>query len=145
MENSEFKPVKLRLKIDLVSYPARAEGLVNRIIIIIIIINRFFPLVFCVRVLIFPLVFCVEVLIFSLVFSVGVLTAAPMKTAKNLMVIVKTRSEQWRKWNIDCSYRFQRRGKYTCLNLSAYVGADSCVCVCVCVCNKLIMMLNIDR
>ena len=29
LENSEFKPVKLRLKIDLVSYPARAEGLVN--------------------------------------------------------------------------------------------------------------------
>ena len=28
-ENSEFKPVKLRLKIDHVSYPARAEGLVN--------------------------------------------------------------------------------------------------------------------
>ena len=28
-ENSEFKPVKLRLKIDLVSYPARVEGLVN--------------------------------------------------------------------------------------------------------------------
>ena len=27
MENSEFKPVKLHLKIDLVSYPARAEGL----------------------------------------------------------------------------------------------------------------------
>ena len=26
-ENSELKPVKLRLKIDLVSYPARAEGL----------------------------------------------------------------------------------------------------------------------
>ena len=26
---SEFKPVKLRLKIDLVSYIARAEGLVN--------------------------------------------------------------------------------------------------------------------
>ena len=26
-ENSEFKPVKLRLKIDLVSYPARAEGM----------------------------------------------------------------------------------------------------------------------
>ena len=26
-ENSEFKPVKLRLKIDLMSYPARAEGL----------------------------------------------------------------------------------------------------------------------
>ena len=25
--NSEFKPVKLRLKTDLVSYPARAEGL----------------------------------------------------------------------------------------------------------------------
>ena len=30
-ENSEFKPVKLRLKTDLVSYPARAEGLVNSI------------------------------------------------------------------------------------------------------------------
>ena len=30
-ENSEFKPVKPRLQIDLVSYPARAEGLVNRI------------------------------------------------------------------------------------------------------------------
>ena len=29
--NSEFKPVKLHLKIDLVSYPARAEGLVNSI------------------------------------------------------------------------------------------------------------------
>ena len=29
MENSEFKPVKLHLKIDLVSYPAWAEGLVN--------------------------------------------------------------------------------------------------------------------
>ena len=28
-ENSEFKPVKLCLKNDLVSYPARAEGLVN--------------------------------------------------------------------------------------------------------------------
>ena len=28
-ENSEFKPVKLRLKIHLVSYPARVEGLVN--------------------------------------------------------------------------------------------------------------------
>ena len=26
-ENSDFKPVKLRLKFDLVSYPARAEGL----------------------------------------------------------------------------------------------------------------------
>ena len=26
-EKSEFKPVKLCLKIDLVSYPARAEGL----------------------------------------------------------------------------------------------------------------------
>ena len=26
-ENSGFKPVKLRLKIDLVSYPTRAEGL----------------------------------------------------------------------------------------------------------------------
>ena len=32
-ENSEFKPVKLCLKIDLVSYPARAEGLVNIIMI----------------------------------------------------------------------------------------------------------------
>ena len=30
-KNSEFKPVKLRLKIDLVSYPSRAEGLVNMI------------------------------------------------------------------------------------------------------------------
>ena len=28
-ENTEFKPAKLRLKIDLVSYHARAEGLVN--------------------------------------------------------------------------------------------------------------------
>ena len=28
---SEFKPVKLRLKIDLVSYPTRAEGLVNMV------------------------------------------------------------------------------------------------------------------
>ena len=27
--NSEFKPVKLRYKIDLVSYPARAVGVVN--------------------------------------------------------------------------------------------------------------------
>ena len=27
--NPIIKPVKLRLKIDLVSYPARAEGLVN--------------------------------------------------------------------------------------------------------------------
>ena len=32
MENSEFKPVKLRLKIDLVSHPTRAEGLVNMIV-----------------------------------------------------------------------------------------------------------------
>ena len=30
-DNSEFKPVKLRLKIDLVLYPARAEGSVNMI------------------------------------------------------------------------------------------------------------------
>ena len=30
-EYSEFKPVKLCLKIDLVSYPARAEGLVNMV------------------------------------------------------------------------------------------------------------------
>ena len=30
-ENSEFKSVKLRLKIGFVSYPARAEGQVNRI------------------------------------------------------------------------------------------------------------------
>ena len=28
-ENSEFKPVKVRLKINLVPYTARAEGLVN--------------------------------------------------------------------------------------------------------------------
>ena len=33
-ENSEFKPVKLCLKIDVVSYPARVEGLVNRIYIL---------------------------------------------------------------------------------------------------------------
>ena len=30
-ENSDFKPIKLRLKIDLVSYPARPEGLVNMV------------------------------------------------------------------------------------------------------------------
>ena len=30
-ENSEFKPVKFRLKFDLVSYPVRAEGLVSMI------------------------------------------------------------------------------------------------------------------
>ena len=30
-ENSEFKSVKLRLKIDLVSYPARADRQVNMI------------------------------------------------------------------------------------------------------------------
>ena len=29
--NSEFKPVKLCLKIDIVSYPARAEGLINMV------------------------------------------------------------------------------------------------------------------
>ena len=40
MENSEFKPVKLHLKINLGSYLAQAEGLVNRIIIILIIIIR---------------------------------------------------------------------------------------------------------
>ena len=28
-EYSEFKPVQVRLKIDLVSHPARAEGLIN--------------------------------------------------------------------------------------------------------------------
>ena len=28
-ENSEFKPVKLRLKFELVSYPGRAKGSVN--------------------------------------------------------------------------------------------------------------------
>ena len=28
-ENCEFKPVRLCLKIDLVSYPAQADGLVN--------------------------------------------------------------------------------------------------------------------
>ena len=32
-ENSEFKPVKLRFKIDLMSYPARVEGLVNMIMV----------------------------------------------------------------------------------------------------------------
>ena len=30
-ENCEFKPVKIRLKIDLVSYPAKAEVLVNMV------------------------------------------------------------------------------------------------------------------
>ena len=30
-ENSEVKPVKLRLKINFVGYPARAEGFVNMI------------------------------------------------------------------------------------------------------------------
>ena len=33
-EYSEFKPVKPRLKIDLVSYPTRAEGLVNSILLV---------------------------------------------------------------------------------------------------------------
>ena len=28
-ENSKLKPVKIRLNVDLVSYPARAEGLIN--------------------------------------------------------------------------------------------------------------------
>ena len=36
-DNSEFKPVKLCLKIDLVSYPHQAEGLVNMIRILDII------------------------------------------------------------------------------------------------------------
>ena len=36
-ENSEFKTVKLRLKIDLVSYPTLAEGLVNIVTIFLII------------------------------------------------------------------------------------------------------------
>ena len=31
--DTSLKPVKLHLKIDLVSYPARVEGLVNRIIV----------------------------------------------------------------------------------------------------------------
>ena len=31
-EHSEFKPVKLRLKTDFVSYPTRAEGLVNMVL-----------------------------------------------------------------------------------------------------------------
>ena len=35
-ENSEFKPVKLLLKIDLVSYPARVKGLVNMDIVLIV-------------------------------------------------------------------------------------------------------------
>ena len=39
-ENSEFKPVKLRLKIDLVSYPAWADGLVNMIIPVLMIIKK---------------------------------------------------------------------------------------------------------
>ena len=30
-ENSEFKPIKLHLKIDLVSYPAQVEGFVNMV------------------------------------------------------------------------------------------------------------------
>ena len=42
-ENSEFKPVKLRLKIDLVSYPARVEGLVNMIYIYIYIHTHINP------------------------------------------------------------------------------------------------------
>ena len=33
-ENSEFKPVKLCLKIDFVSYPVRAEGLGKYVFII---------------------------------------------------------------------------------------------------------------
>ena len=46
MDNSESEPVELRLKIDLVSHPARAEGLSKYIamgdnIIIIIGIFRF--------------------------------------------------------------------------------------------------------
>ena len=41
-ENSELKPVKLRLKIDIVSYPARAEGLVNSTIRRFSIISRTF-------------------------------------------------------------------------------------------------------
>ena len=36
-DNSEFKPVKPRLKIDLVSHPVRAEGQVNQIVDILII------------------------------------------------------------------------------------------------------------
>ena len=32
-ENSEFKPIKLHLKIDLVSRPANAEGLINKYIV----------------------------------------------------------------------------------------------------------------
>ena len=39
-ENSDFKPVKLRLKIDLVSYPARMEGLVNSTFVDIIYIPQ---------------------------------------------------------------------------------------------------------
>ena len=31
-ENSEFKPAKLRLKIDFVSYPAQTKGLVNMVL-----------------------------------------------------------------------------------------------------------------
>ena len=32
-ENSEFKPMKLRLKIDLVSYPSRVEGVGKYVIV----------------------------------------------------------------------------------------------------------------
>ena len=39
-ENSEFKPVKLRLKNDLMSYPAWAEGLVYIYIYIYIVRER---------------------------------------------------------------------------------------------------------
>ena len=35
-----FKPVKLRLKIDLVSYPAQVEGLVNMIKSFLKVVNR---------------------------------------------------------------------------------------------------------
>ena len=40
MENTEFKPVKLLLRINLVLYPARVEGLVNIYIYIYIYIYR---------------------------------------------------------------------------------------------------------
>ncbi len=43
-ENSEYKPIKLRLKIDLVSYPSRAEGLVYIYIYIYMIV--FFSFLF---------------------------------------------------------------------------------------------------
>ena len=38
-ENSEIQPVKLRLRIDLVSYPVWAEGLVNMVNVLSVFIH----------------------------------------------------------------------------------------------------------